>query len=981
VAKILRPLGIALAILILLSSNVDATIFGHPALAASEKPDRHCQISLADPQDGGDQQAGLNGADLEQEFPVMKPSRETRQKWIERYNKAPKATVNAQIKARLAQAPGGGSLSLLNYLQYTPSQRNQGSCGNCWAWAGTGVMEIALDFQKGIKDRLSIQYLNSNYNGGSGPDWACCGGDLDDMANFYAGKGKTIPWSNTNANYQDGGRACGSSTSVPAASIGTSFYYPISTIATQTITTQGIDQATAIANIENVLNQNKAVWFAFWLPTTADWNNFRTFWNTQAETAIWNPDFSCGHTWDAGGGGHAVLCVGYNDSDADPANHYWLMLNSWGTTSSRPNGLFRLAMNMNYSCTYLDVTPCYSFYWQTLNMTYGNPVTLQKVIGADDITATENNAGGYLFLDKWTAAASGNVQTIKIKCGASGNVKVAMYADNGGSPGALLNAVNTSTAVVSGWNEIPFPSTAVTQGTVYWLASISNAFCIGYKSQSGSVQKYKPATFSTFTFPNPADTDFWDYAGYNIMAGWSTPAAPTTPTVTNSTGAGSVTLTSARLNGEVTSNGNADTTVHIYWGPSDGGTTPGSWANDVNLGVKSVGTFYTDISSLTPSTTYYYRCYATNSAGSAWAASTASFTTSASPTAPTVTNSTGASNISDTGARLNGEVTSTGNASTSVTIYWGPADGGTTQGSWANSVPLGAKPAGTFYTDISSLTASTTYYYRCYATNSVGSAWAASTASFTTNAHSTTSKLIGADDITATGNNAGAHLFLDKWTAAASGNVQTIKIKCGASGNVKVALYADYGGSPGALLNAVNTSTAVSSGFSNEISFPSTAVTQGTTYWLASISDASCIGYKSQSGSIQKYKPATFSTFTFPSSADTDFDDYAGYNIMAGWSAPSVPPPVPALLSPGTAITFKWGTATGATKYHLQVNTDSSFPSGPSMVFENDNIATTAQEVTGLSLSTTYYWRARAGNNGGWSDWSAKRSVLASSVP
>jgi hypothetical protein len=63
------------------------------------------------------------------------------------------------------------------------------------------------------------------------------------------------------------------------------------------------------------------------------------------------------------------------------------------------------------------------------------------------------------------------------------------------------------------------------------------------------------------------------------------------------------------------------------------------------------------------------------------------------------------------------------------------------------------------------------------------------------------------------------------------------------------------------------------------------------------------------------------------------------------------------------------------------VNTDSSFPSGPSMVFENDNIATTAQEVTGLSLSTTYYWRARAGNNGGWSDWSAKRSVLASSVP
>ena len=33
-------------------------------------------------------------------------------------------------------------------------------------------MEIALDVQLGIKDRLSIQYFDSLYNNGEGEDWA-----------------------------------------------------------------------------------------------------------------------------------------------------------------------------------------------------------------------------------------------------------------------------------------------------------------------------------------------------------------------------------------------------------------------------------------------------------------------------------------------------------------------------------------------------------------------------------------------------------------------------------------------------------------------------------------------------------------------------------------------------------------------------------------------------------------------------------------
>jgi len=110
-------------------------------------------------------------------------------------------------------------------------------------------------------------------------------------------------------------------------------------------------------------------------------------------------------------------------------------------------------------------------------------------------------------------------------------------------------------------------------------------------------------------------------------------AAPIAPTITNGTGASLIEDTTARLNGNLTDDGNATTTVTVYWGDNDGGTTPGSWDYNHSLGEQSEGALYYDVTSLPTGTTIYYTYYAVTSEGSDWADRSESFLTK--PAAPT----------------------------------------------------------------------------------------------------------------------------------------------------------------------------------------------------------------------------------------------------------------------------------------------------------------------------------------------------------
>ena len=138
-----------------------------------------------------------------------------------------------------------------------------------------------------------------------------------------------------------------------------------------------------------------------------------------------------------------------------------------------------------------------------------NTSSAAKLIGVDD-KAIDTSAPENTFVSsQFTAESDGTVTTFNVECSGSGNIEVAMYTADGaeGAPNTLLNALNDSQPAVTGWNSINFPATDITAGTDYWLAANSDANIIGMYEQA-SVNNYKSATYSTFTFPNPAGTGF-----------------------------------------------------------------------------------------------------------------------------------------------------------------------------------------------------------------------------------------------------------------------------------------------------------------------------------------------------------------------------------------------------------------------------------------------------------------------------------------
>ncbi|MCX6134883.1 MAG: T9SS type A sorting domain-containing protein [Ignavibacteriales bacterium] len=69
--------------------------------------------------------------------------------------------------------------------------------------------------------------------------------------------------------------------------------------------------------------------------------------------------------------------------------------------------------------------------------------------------------------------------------------------------------------------------------------------------------------------------------------------------------------------------------------------------------------------------------------------------------------------------------------------------------------------------------------------------------------------------------------------------------------------------------------------------------------------------------------------------------------------------------------TFSWNAVSGATGYQLDVSKVQTFSP---LTLSDSALTTNSKAVGPLSLNTTYFWRVRAKNDGGWGDYSLTRA-------
>ena len=253
-----------------------------------------------------------------------------------------------------------------------PSYANwsQGDCGSCWVWAGTGALAQSLFVYTGTSTPLSIQFFNSNYMNGNilmqkPHDWACTGGFASTFADIYiagvnqsyAGGPFVVPWSNFNASYKDsdvdGNNA---QTTLPKNLITNTPNFGFSLVEDLRVLEKPYsNQTAAIDNITLALVDKKVIFYAMQMPNSTAMSQFRDFYNNQADNIIWDMDqynqsffnFSAGE-----GSAHAMIIIGYNKTDVDRTKHYWVVQNSWGNSTNRPKGQYKLKMWMDYNATF-----------------------------------------------------------------------------------------------------------------------------------------------------------------------------------------------------------------------------------------------------------------------------------------------------------------------------------------------------------------------------------------------------------------------------------------------------------------------------------------------------------------------------------------------------------------------------------------------------------------------------------------------------
>lgn len=184
------------------------------------------------------------------------------------------------------------------------------------------------------------------------------------------------------------------------------------------------------------------------------------------------------------------------------------------------------------------------------------------------------------------------------------------------------------------------------------------------------------------------------------------------PTIANTT-VFNIKTTRATCSGSFTSDGGfAITARGICWSTSPDPTIDNL---HVNLGT-GLGDFETDLTNLQPNTTYYLRAYARNTSGIAYSEPCIFTTLSGYPTVVT----TLVSDITSQSAIAGGNVTSDGEF---PVLQRGVCFSTTPLPTTADSHTTDGAGTGSFVSHLSNLSPGTTYYYRAYAINVIGTTY------------------------------------------------------------------------------------------------------------------------------------------------------------------------------------------------------------------------------------------------------------------
>ena len=179
----------------------------------------------------------------------------------------------------------------------------------------------------------------------------------------------------------------------------------------------------------------------------------------------------------------------------------------------------------------------------------------------------------------------------------------------------------------------------------------------------------------------------------------------------------SITTNSAVAGGDITADGGAEVTLKgVCWSTSQEPTIEGEHTENG----AGTGEFTAELSGLEQNTTYYVRAYATNKEGTAYGEEVSFTTLQENVVVKPMVTTLEIAGVSQTTAVTGGNVTSDGGAEvTARGVCWSTSQEPTIEGEHT----IDGAGTGEYQSDLSGLTANTTYYVRAYATNSEGTAY------------------------------------------------------------------------------------------------------------------------------------------------------------------------------------------------------------------------------------------------------------------